>query len=63
MQNTTLDKLAWLLIYGGLLLLMFGLWTLSGTVAIGAALAAVGATAAVVGALLIWWRSRRPDGP
>lgn len=61
MKNAPLETLVWLLIYGGLALLMVGLWSIAALPALGGVLVAAGAIAAVAGALLIWWRSRRPD--
>ncbi len=63
MTNARLDTLVWLLIYGGALLAMVGLWTLDAAPAVGTALIATGAVDAAAGGALIWWRSRRPDAP
>ena len=59
MSNAALEKLAWVLIYSGLLLASIGafVWRqqpLPGWILIGA-----GAVDAAIGALLIWLRSRR----
>lgn len=59
--NALLDRLAWGLLYGGLLVLMIGLWARAATV--GRLLAATGALVAIAGVAVLWWRSRRPDTP
>jgi hypothetical protein len=62
-RNSSLEALAWVLIYGGLLALCLGLFVLQpGPSALGWGLAGGGAVAALAGALLVWLRSRRPDG-
>jgi hypothetical protein len=60
LSNDTLDKLAWVLIYGGLLLLSLGLFVWRVQASRGLALVALGALLAVLGAIAIWARSRRP---
>jgi len=64
MRNATLEKLAWVLIYGGLLSLCLGLFVLrGGDASLGWGLVAGGGGVAVMGVLAVWWRSRRPaDG-
>lgn len=63
MSNTTLERLAWILIYGGMILLMLGLWLLERDAVIGAVVSAAGGVLASAGVLMIWLRSRRPaDG-
>jgi hypothetical protein len=59
MDNATLDKLIWVLVYGGLLLLCLGLFVRRQDGALGAVLIAGGAVLAAVGAFLVWVRSRR----
>jgi hypothetical protein len=62
MTNATLDKLIWVLIYGGLLTLGLGLFVMRGDAGFGWALVLLGAAVAVLGAVLIVVRSRRgPD--
>ena len=62
MQNATLDKLIWVLIYGGLLMLGLGLFVMRGDAGFGWTLVLLGAAVAVLGAVLIVVRSRRgPD--
>jgi len=61
MRNTTLEKLAWVLIYGGLLALCLGVFVLrEGAQALGWTLVAGGSVLALLGILAVWWRARRP---
>jgi hypothetical protein len=62
MQPTTLDKLAWTLIYGGLLVLALGLAVQRTEAGLGWTLASAGGVVAVAGALLIVVRSRMRQG-
>jgi hypothetical protein len=57
-----IGRITWLLLFGGLLILVLGLSTLKQDASIGIALIAVGAVLAVIGAALVWVRSRM-DGP
>jgi hypothetical protein len=59
MTTPTLEKLIWILIYGGLLVLSLGLFVLRQDRVFGSTLIVAGAVAAAVGAVLIWIRSRR----
>jgi uncharacterized membrane-anchored protein YitT (DUF2179 family) len=59
MDNKTIEKWVWILIYGGLLVLSLGLFVLRQDAAFGRTLIAGGAAGVVLGALLIWIRSRR----
>ena len=59
MSNSTLEKLIWLLIYGGLLVLCLGLFVSRRDTGLGGTLIALGGAAAALGAFLIWLRSRR----
>jgi hypothetical protein len=61
LTNAFLDRLAWSLLYGGLLVLMIGWW--AGAATVGRILAAAGALLAIAGVAVLWWRSRRPDTP
>lgn len=61
MTNPTLEKLTWRLIFGGIFLLMLGLWLPADAARLGNVLAAVGAVTVLVGAVLVWVRARRPD--
>jgi O-antigen/teichoic acid export membrane protein len=63
MSNKALEKLTWATIYGGLILLMVGLWSLEGQPVVGGVLAWIGGGLVGVGAALIWWRSRRGEEP
>lgn len=61
MSNATLEKLTWVLIYGGLLTLCLGVFVLrEAAPALGWGLVAGGVVAAVLGLLAAWRRSRRP---
>jgi xanthine/uracil permease len=59
MSTAKLETLIWVLIYGGLLLVVFGLFVQRTLPAAGWTLIVVGAIVTVVGAVLIWVRSRR----
>ena len=59
MSNSTLEKLIWLLIYGGLLVFCLGLFVARQDVTFGGALLGTGAACVALGAFLIWLRSRR----
>jgi hypothetical protein len=61
MRNDTLERLIWILIYGGLLVAGLG-WAVGSQAPTARVLLVVGGGAAVaVGVVLIWVRSRR-DG-
>ena len=61
MKTAALDKLIWVLIYGGLISLCLSLFMSADDGPVGKLLAAGGVIAAAAGALLIWVRSRRPS--
>lgn len=63
MSTAAIDRLVWLLIYGGILAAMVGLWSLGVAAAVGGVLVAAGGAAVAAGIALIWWRSRRPSDP
>ncbi len=67
MRNTTLHKLIWVLIYGGMFGFALGLFmqqrAAPGEAVIAVTLMAAGALAAAIGAVGIWWRSRRVSEP
>jgi vacuolar-type H+-ATPase subunit I/STV1 len=63
MSNAGLEKLAWVLLYSGLLLLAFGLFLQRSHELLGWVLAVGGAVDAALGAFVIWLRSRRNDSP
>ncbi|WP_295639118.1 hypothetical protein [uncultured Methylibium sp.] len=63
MKPARVETLVWVLIYGGLALLILGLWVRGADAAVGQVLAWAGGLLALVGVLLIWIRSRMPDGP
>lgn len=60
MKSQTLDSLIWPLIFGGMALLMLGLWTIDAAAVLGHALAWSGTALIAVGAVMIWLRSRLP---
>jgi hypothetical protein len=61
MTNKALQTWAWVLLYGGLLALVLGLFVPSAAAMLKAGLLLAGGVAAVTGACMIWWRSRRDD--
>ena len=63
MSNAALQKLIWVLIYGGLLGLVLGLSIQKADDALGWSIVVGGAGVAAVGALLLFVRSRRKDAP
>ena len=63
MRTKTIEKWAWLLIYGGLLVLSLGLFLLRSSAGMGWALVLAGTAAAVTGAALVVARSRMPEVP
>jgi len=58
MTPQRLETLIWVLIYGGLLLVVFGLFAQRTMPATGWTLVVVGAVVTVAGAVLVWVRSR-----
>ena len=58
-STPALDKLIWVLIYGGLIAACLGLFVRSQDEGLGWTLLSVGLLAAAVGAMLVWLRSRR----
>jgi drug/metabolite transporter (DMT)-like permease len=61
MRNPTLDKLIWVLIFGGLLFVSLGLFVEDRDVALGWGMVLGGALATAAGGVLIVVRSRRAD--
>jgi hypothetical protein len=59
MTNARLEALAWVLIYGGLLVVCLGLFMKPGDAVLGWSAIALGAASAVAGAVLIYLRSKR----
>ena len=59
MSNSALDKLVWVLIYSGLLMVCLGVFTMRQDSALGWGVVAAGAIDAATGFVLIWVRSRR----
>jgi hypothetical protein len=62
MAESTIDKLIWLLIYGGLLVGGLGLFVDRQGSVLGIGMAVIGAVAVLVGIVLVWVRSRMPPG-
>jgi hypothetical protein len=58
-----IERLVWILIYGGLFALVLGLATLAGEPAFGWSLIVGGAFVAAAGVALIWVRSRLRETP
>jgi glucan phosphoethanolaminetransferase (alkaline phosphatase superfamily) len=61
--HATLEKWTWILIYGGLFILILGIATGRREASLGWAMAVPGAVLAAVGIVLIYVRSRLPDTP
>jgi hypothetical protein len=59
MNNDTLDKLIWVLIYAGIFVAGLGIWFMEQHLAVGWTMFICGAGLVAVGAVLIWVRSRR----
>ncbi len=63
MTNANLDKLTWVLIYGGLLLLCLALFVLRAHEPLGWTLVVAGAVITGAGVFSVWVRSRRATTP
>jgi hypothetical protein len=64
MKANTVEKLVWVLVYGGLLVLSLGVFVTRRTDVLGAVLTVLGAVAALAGVALVWVRSRmKADAP
>ena len=63
MKTTTLDKLIWTLIYGGLLGVCLGVSVQRRDDALGWTIATAGVVVTALGALLVYVRSRMKDTP
>jgi len=61
MSNAAMEKLVWVLIYSGLLLICLGVFLMRGDTIVGWVVVVAGALDAAAGAVLIWVRSRRPS--
>jgi uncharacterized membrane-anchored protein YitT (DUF2179 family) len=59
MTNAALEKLVWVLIYSGLLLVGLGVFLMRSDTVVGWVVVIAGALDAAAGAVLIWVRSRR----
>jgi hypothetical protein len=60
-RNTALEKIIWILIYGGILMMCLGVFILRADASFGWLVITAGVFETVVGAALIWVRSRRSD--
>lgn len=63
MNRKLIETLAWVLIYGGILLASIGWFSLGANPVLGGALLTAGGVACALGALLIVLRSRMKDSP
>ena len=61
MRNATLDRLIWVLIFGGLLGFSLGLFVSASQPVLKVLLVGGGAVGAVAGVVLVAVRARRPD--
>ncbi|MDO9316206.1 MAG: hypothetical protein Q7T97_16855 [Burkholderiaceae bacterium] len=61
MKASTLEKITWPLLYGGILVLLLGISTLSADAALGWPIVIAGGVLAVAGVLAIYLRSRIKD--
>ena len=59
MENATIDKLIWVLIYAGLFVVGLGIWFMEHSLAVGWTMFLLGAGSVLAGAVLIWVRSQR----
>jgi hypothetical protein len=59
--NKALEKVIWILIYGGILMICVGVFILRADVTLGWFVITAGALETIAGAVLIWVRSRRVD--
>jgi hypothetical protein len=59
MSPRSLERLAWVLIYGGLLMLSLGAFVLDADAVAGWVLLALGGAALAGGVVAVWLRSRR----
>ena len=62
-RRALVEKLVWIYVYGGLILLGLGLSVRRSDAGLGWSIAAIGALVTVAGAVLIWVRSRMKDPP
>jgi len=62
MSAAAVEKLIWVLVYGGLLLVGLGIAVQRSDAALGLGMIVFGAIDAVIGAVLIWVRSRMKAG-
>jgi hypothetical protein len=61
MKASTIDNWTWPLIYGGILLLLLGISTLSADASLGWTMGVIGSASAAVGVFTIYLRSRIED--
>jgi uncharacterized membrane protein HdeD (DUF308 family) len=60
-KNASIETWAWVLLYGGLLVLCLGWFLAARSAALATGAFVLGGAAALAGVLMIWWRSRRKD--
>lgn len=58
MKPVTIERAVWVLIYGGAVTSMLGLWALDGDAELGWTLIGAGSVAVVLGVAAIAWRAR-----
>ena len=58
MRSETVDKLVWVLVYGGLLSVCLGLFVMAGSAGLAWGFIGLGGLTTALGALLVWVRSR-----
>jgi hypothetical protein len=63
MKPARVETLVWVLIYGGLAVLILGLWVSGADATVGQVLTWGGGLLALAGVVLIWIRSRMGGGP
>lgn len=63
MSNKTVEALAWVLIYGGLIIASLGVFLRHDEGLLGSGVFVTGLLLAVGGGVLIWLRSRMKDDP
>jgi ABC-type nickel/cobalt efflux system permease component RcnA len=61
MNNALLEKLVWVFVYGGILIMFVGLFIKRADTALGWLSISSGALLVAVGVLMIWIRSRRKN--
>jgi hypothetical protein len=62
MTNRAIETWAWVLLYGGLMVGILGLFVQRSGEPAGAWLMIAGGAGAAAGGVMVWWRSRRKEG-